>query len=136
MLELLAAHRFTLSNYRSTFILATFLNSTSPCTVVLPRVLVPRYDVISVQKAKFKTFRSLTVLVVHLLISHQTTSIQLVTNYIKHLSSKLFCVLSRFSPKSKRIKFPQVDAKISNKINMNQKVLKRSAQARLGACIL
>ena len=31
------------------------------------------------------------------------------------MSSKLFCVLSKFSPKSKRVKFPKVNAKIQTK---------------------
>ena len=74
---------------------------------ILPRVLVPQYDVISVNKLSLKHSKSLVELVVHLLISHQTTSIQSTINYIKHLSSKLFYISTEFSPESKRVKFHQ-----------------------------
>ena len=33
--------------------------------------------------------------------------------YIKHLSSKLFCISTEFSPESKRVKFPKANAKMS-----------------------
>ena len=59
-----------------------------------------------------KSIKSLIELVVHLSIFHQTTSMQLSINYIKHLSSKLFCVSSKFSPKSKRVKSPSIKAKM------------------------
>ena len=92
---------------------------------ISPWVLVPQYDVISVNKLSLRLSNSLVKLVVHLLISHQTTSIQSTINYITHLSSKLFCVLSEFSPKSKRVKFPKVNAKVPNQSQCKPKGQRR-----------